>query len=71
VIQAANVVAQWIALLSVAGFVNDDKNRRPANGREKAGELPNVRTVGTADQLRARIKKMYPGVSDEELDWFM
>jgi hypothetical protein len=51
--------------------VKEDKNRPRQKIGPKPEDLPVFVQLETTDQLRALLKKMYPSLTDEELDLFM
>jgi hypothetical protein len=56
--------AREMALLRLG----DDKNRQPP---AKPANLALIKPPETADELRARLKKQFPDLKDEELDFVM
>jgi hypothetical protein len=51
--------------------VKQDKNRPQQKIEKKPEDLPVFVPLGSADELKARIKKMYPGLTDEQIEAFM
>jgi hypothetical protein len=51
--------------------VKEVKNRLQQKIEKKPEDLPVFVPLETADQLRARIKKLYPGLTDEQIEAFM
>jgi hypothetical protein len=58
-----------MAMLGVAGGGGGD-SKPPATEKKPPNSTIFV-PLETADELRARLKKMYPGLTDEEVDHFM
>jgi hypothetical protein len=51
--------------------VTEDKNRRPPTTKTKPENYVQLDPLETADELRARLKKLYQDLTDAELDFFL
>jgi hypothetical protein len=51
--------------------VTEDKNRQPPTTEKKPANHVELEPLETADELRARLKKLYPDLTDAELDFFL
>ena len=51
--------------------MKEDKNRLQQKIEKKPEDLLVFVPLGTADELKARLKKMYPTLTDEQIEAFM